>query len=34
MNVTDLDRQQILVLVMVFAMIGSSVVYVLAFALG
>jgi hypothetical protein len=32
MNVTELDRQQILVLVMVFAMVGSSVVYVLAYA--
>jgi hypothetical protein len=33
MNVSELDRQQILVLLMVFLMIGSSVVYVLAFAL-
>jgi len=34
MNVTELDRQQILVLVMVFLMIGSSVAYVLAYAIG
>jgi hypothetical protein len=33
MNVTSLDRQQILALLMVFFMIGSSVAYVLAFAL-
>lgn len=34
MNVTGLDRQQIITLLMVFLMIGSSVVYVLAYALG
>ena len=32
MNVTDLDRQQIMALILVFLMIGSSVVYVLAAA--
>lgn len=32
MNVTDFDRQQILALVLVLLMIGSSVVYVLSFA--
>ncbi len=34
MNVTGLDRQQILSLILVFLMIGSSVVYILAYALG
>jgi hypothetical protein len=34
MNVTGLDRQQIMALIMVFLMIGSAVVYVLAYALG
>lgn len=34
MNVTGMDRQQILALILVFLMIGSSVVYVLAAALG
>jgi len=34
MNPTDMDRQQILSLILVFLMIGSSVVYVLAAALG
>jgi len=33
MNVTGLDRQQIFALLMVFFMIGSGVVYVLAYAL-
>jgi len=33
MSVTKLDRQQVLALLMVFFMIGSSVAYVLAFAL-
>jgi hypothetical protein len=33
MSLTELDRQQILALVLVFLMIGSSVVYVLSFAL-
>ena len=31
MNVTGLDRQQIIALLMVFFMIGSSVAYVLSF---
>jgi hypothetical protein len=34
MNITGLNRQQIITLVMVFLMIGSSVVYVLAYAFG
>jgi len=34
MELIGLDRQQILALVMVFLMIGSAVVYVLAYALG
>jgi|GEM_PF-1256894 len=34
MNPLELDRQQIMALVMVFLMIGSAVVYVLAYALG
>jgi hypothetical protein len=32
MNVTELDRQQILTLIMVFMMVGSWFVYVLAYA--
>jgi hypothetical protein len=32
MNLTGLNRQQILALLMVFLMIGSAFVYVLAFA--
>lgn len=32
MNFIGLDRQQILALLMVFLMIGSAVVYVLAYA--
>ncbi len=34
MNFIGLDRQQIMALIMVFLMIGSAVVYVLAYALG
>jgi hypothetical protein len=34
MELIGLDRQQILALFMVFLMIGSAVVYVLAYALG
>ena len=34
MELIGLDRQQILALLMVFLMIGSTVVYVLAYALG
>jgi len=34
MNPLDLDRQQLMALAMVFLMIGSAVVYVLAYALG
>jgi hypothetical protein len=34
MELIGLDRQQILALLMVFLMIGSAVVYVLAYALG
>ena len=33
MELIGLDRQQILALLMVFLMIGSAVVYVLAYAL-
>ena len=33
MNVTGLDRQQILALILVFLMIGSAFFYVLAWAL-
>jgi hypothetical protein len=34
MELIGLDRQQIIALIMVFLMIGSAVVYVLAYALG
>ena len=33
MELIGLDRQQIIALIMVFLMIGSAVVYVLAYAL-
>jgi hypothetical protein len=32
MKLTDLDRQQIITLIMVFMMVGSGFVYVLAYA--
>jgi len=34
MNPLELDRQQIMAIIMVFLMIGSAVVYILAYALG